>query len=233
MVGATAAYTPDVKSPYLWSFTNLYVSGKYDADGHWQQSLVSDQIGGMALLRAMQDRGLFAQPASFRFADASLVTSAAAAPSPGSTGDRAEVPGLVATASDQSQLANAQRTAAQRLLDFDQEVYPSDGCAITQSVLMQMAGIEIRDIFLAYEFGNVLRYDRGWQVISPGMQQPGDIGSTCGAQPRHGVDHVYLVLKSPNPSEVIVADNQDTAPHFRAVAGGGSCSPTTFFLRAG
>ncbi len=51
-------YHPGTPSPYLWSFTTAYVSGKYASDGKWSDALVSRQCGGMALLRAMLEDGL-------------------------------------------------------------------------------------------------------------------------------------------------------------------------------
>ncbi|KHK01847.1 peptidoglycan-binding protein [Desulfovibrio sp. TomC] len=54
--------TPPVPSPYLWSFTTVYVSGKYVADHVWSQSAVSRQCGGMALLRALLEAGLAELP---------------------------------------------------------------------------------------------------------------------------------------------------------------------------
>src|SRR5215469_11475072 len=59
--------------------------------------------------------------------------------------DADQLPGLIKLASDPGQLQNAQQIAAQRLLDFDGEVYPQDGCAITLSVLLQDAGIDVPD----------------------------------------------------------------------------------------
>lgn len=47
----------EVKSPYLWSFTNQYKSGKYVADGKWSAAAVSQQCGAAALLRRMAERG--------------------------------------------------------------------------------------------------------------------------------------------------------------------------------
>jgi len=47
----------NVPSPYLWSFTTAYVSGKYVADHAWSPTAVSRQCGGMTLLRAMRDAG--------------------------------------------------------------------------------------------------------------------------------------------------------------------------------
>lgn len=51
-------YHPQVKSPYLWSFTTAYTSGKYVADGKWSDTAVSRQCGGMAILRYLVDQGL-------------------------------------------------------------------------------------------------------------------------------------------------------------------------------
>jgi lysozyme family protein len=49
---------PEVKSPYLWSFSNHYTKGKYVADGHFDPNAVSQQCGGMVLLKRMEQRGL-------------------------------------------------------------------------------------------------------------------------------------------------------------------------------
>lgn len=49
-------YHSKINSPYIWSFTNKYVRGKYDKDGHFNADLVSDQCGAAALLKTL---GLF------------------------------------------------------------------------------------------------------------------------------------------------------------------------------
>lgn len=49
-------YHPEVLTPYLWSFSNQYTSGKYVADGRWSDTAVSKQIGGAVLLRRMAER---------------------------------------------------------------------------------------------------------------------------------------------------------------------------------
>ena len=49
---------PDVLSPYLWSFSNHYTSGKYVADGRWSQTAVSAQCGAAVILRRMAEKGL-------------------------------------------------------------------------------------------------------------------------------------------------------------------------------
>lgn len=49
---------PQVKSPYLWSFTSIYSAGKYTADGSFSTTAVSKQVGAAALLKAMLLRKL-------------------------------------------------------------------------------------------------------------------------------------------------------------------------------
>jgi hypothetical protein len=148
------------------------------------------------------------------------------------TSDGQHIAALLALASDASQLVAAQHVAAARLLNYDGEIYPSDGCAITLSVLLQQAGIAVADTYRAFDLGELLKNGRGWQFISVGNQQPGDVGSTCGPVAHHGTDHIYVVLKIVNSDEMVVADNQAEAPHFRWASGKGGKSPTTFFLRA-
>jgi len=53
-------YHPHVLSPYLWSFSNHYTSGKYVADGTWSDTATSAQCGAAVLLRRMAERNLFA-----------------------------------------------------------------------------------------------------------------------------------------------------------------------------
>jgi lysozyme family protein len=55
-------FHPQVKSPYLWSFTNIYTCGKYTADNVWSDTAVSGQCGAMALLHAMIDQGAVTVP---------------------------------------------------------------------------------------------------------------------------------------------------------------------------
>jgi len=45
-------------SPYLWCGTQYYKAGKYGSDGHFDPSLVSDQIGVACIIKRMQDRKL-------------------------------------------------------------------------------------------------------------------------------------------------------------------------------
>ncbi len=48
---------PRIASPYLWSGTTLYTSGKYVADHVFDPTATSRQCGGLALLREMLDSG--------------------------------------------------------------------------------------------------------------------------------------------------------------------------------
>jgi hypothetical protein len=137
---------------------------------------------------------------------------------------------LIIIGSNTAQLVAAQQDAARKLLNYDGETYPQDGCAITLSTLLQEAGIAVDDTYQALALGNVLK-ERSWQVIPIGEQQAGDVGSTCGPTPNHGSDHIYLVLKALNTDEMVIADNQVTEPHFRYASGQGK-TPTKFFLRA-
>jgi hypothetical protein len=155
--------------------------------------------------------------------------SAAAAPSADADGE--QIKNLLDLAGDSASLQAAQRIAAQRLYDYDSEEYPQDGCAITVSVLLQQAAIAVADTFRAFDLCQILIH-RGWSRVSLNSAAAGDVGTTCGTVPKHGVDHIYLVLKMVNDDEMIVADNQDVAPHFRFISGKGGKSPTTYFLRA-
>jgi lysozyme family protein len=42
---------PEVVTPYLWSFSNHYVKGKYVADGRWSDDAESNQCGAGVLLK--------------------------------------------------------------------------------------------------------------------------------------------------------------------------------------
>lgn len=60
-------YHQHVFSPYLWSYSNHYKSGKYIADGTWSDTAVSRQCGAAVLLRRMAETehlGFSDQPAT-------------------------------------------------------------------------------------------------------------------------------------------------------------------------
>jgi lysozyme family protein len=49
-------------TPYLWSYSESYTSGKYDYDGHWNATLTSDQCGAAVLMKALQEAGHISPP---------------------------------------------------------------------------------------------------------------------------------------------------------------------------
>ena len=49
---------PEVLSPYLWSGSNHYISGKYVADGRWSDTATSNQIGAAVILRRLSEKNL-------------------------------------------------------------------------------------------------------------------------------------------------------------------------------
>jgi hypothetical protein len=109
--------------------------------------------------------------------------------------------------------------------------FRTNACAIALSTLLQDGGINVLDIYQAITLGRELGDKRNWQTIPVGQHQAGDIGSTCGDQPHHGRDHIYVVLKKVDDDEMLIADNQQSQPHSRFVSGQGR-TPTKFFLRA-
>ena len=145
--------------------------------------------------------------------------------------DSEHIAKLIALASEDETLQEAQHAAARKELRAVDLVYPRDACAITQSCLLQAAGIDVADTYGALALGLAME-KRGWQRIVVGKQQPGDLGSTCKSEPDHGNDHIYLVLRTLNDDEMVVADNQSSRPHFRYASGKGGKTPTTHFLRA-
>ncbi|HSW13207.1 MAG TPA: hypothetical protein VLI06_10245 [Solimonas sp.] len=50
-------YHTHVLSPYLWSASTHYISGKYVADGTWSDTAKSAQLGAAVLLRRMSENG--------------------------------------------------------------------------------------------------------------------------------------------------------------------------------
>lgn len=51
-------YHSHVYSPYLWGYSNHYISGKYVEDGKWSDTAVSKQCGAATILRRMFDLGI-------------------------------------------------------------------------------------------------------------------------------------------------------------------------------
>jgi hypothetical protein len=142
--------------------------------------------------------------------------------------DAVHVPELIRQGSTAAGLKAARTTAKAALAG-----YPTNGCAVHLSALLQQAGIDVAMIFGAGKLGQVLA-DRGWARIGVGSQQPGDVGVCYDNDPTPaGADHIYLVVGTHGADEMTVADNQRStdAPHARYASGRGK-TPTEYFLRA-
>ena len=59
-------YHPYCLSPYLWSFTNHYTSGKYVSDGRWSDTAKSRQCGGAAIIKRMEELEIITLKRSFK-----------------------------------------------------------------------------------------------------------------------------------------------------------------------
>jgi lysozyme family protein len=53
-------FHPDVPSPYLWSGTTIYTRGKYTGDGKFDRLARDKQLGCAAILKRLEQQGLFA-----------------------------------------------------------------------------------------------------------------------------------------------------------------------------
>lgn len=47
-----------VPSPYAYSGTNIYISGKFTSDGHYSSSAIDQQLGCVAILLRMREKGI-------------------------------------------------------------------------------------------------------------------------------------------------------------------------------
>lgn len=54
---------PEIKTPYLWSFSNHYINGKYVGDGKWSATAISEQCGAAVILRRLAELGEASFPA--------------------------------------------------------------------------------------------------------------------------------------------------------------------------
>ena len=65
----------DINSPYLWSYSNLYTSGKFIRDNVWSDKAVSGQCGAAVILRRMSDDGQIdiGSPPSSKLTDAATL----------------------------------------------------------------------------------------------------------------------------------------------------------------
>ncbi|MDN0075072.1 DUF1906 domain-containing protein [Crenobacter sp. SG2303] len=142
--------------------------------------------------------------------------------------DAIHVAELIRQGSSAEGLQAARETAAASLPG-----YPTNGCAAHLSALLQQSSMDVPMTWGAGKLAQVL-IDRGWSQITVGNQKPGDVGVCFDNNPSPpGADHIYLVVSTSGPDEMMIADNQRTedAPHIRFASGKGK-TPTEYFLRA-
>lgn len=142
--------------------------------------------------------------------------------------DAIYIPELVRQGSSSAGLKSARETAKAHLSQ-----YPTNGCAVHLSALLQQSGIDAPMTWGAGKLAYLLQ-DRGWSRINIGEQVRGDVGVCFDNNPNPpGADHIYLVVDALDSDKMLVADNQrDTdAPHVRFATGKGK-TPTEYFLRA-
>ena len=165
-------YHPHVKSPYLWSYSNHYTSGKYVGDGQWSETAVSRQCGAMVLLKRLQETGEIRldlaapdvplatpQPASMPMTSDALAR--ASSPMTWDALTQASIPmtsdGLAQDAIPIIRDALALPTAGEKVLPYDHSIVPQEtgywcGPAATQ-VVLNSRGIYVAESDLARSIG--------------------------------------------------------------------------------
>ncbi len=146
----------------------------------------------------------------------------------GTSADAACIPALIEQGTTAAGLKAAWEAGERALA-----IFPSNGCAVHLSALLQQAGIDVPMTAGAGKLAARMEA-RGWLRMPVGQQQPGDIGVCFDND--HGMpgsDHVYLVVARVDDDEMLIADNQRTvdAPHQRFATGKDE-TQTEYFLRA-
>jgi len=138
--------------------------------------------------------------------------------------DAAFVPSLIETGSTAPGLKQARTTAAKVLKD-----YPSKGCAAHLSALLQQTDMVVPMTFGAGKLAHTPS-DPGWFRVLSGSQQPGNVGVCFDNTSPPGADYVYLGISTQVADRMVIADNQNDAPHERFASGAGKTS-TEYCLR--
>lgn len=160
--------------------------------------------------------------------------------------DKDFIPKALELATTPASYTAVQLAAKKMLEDGSSETWPHNGCAANLSALLKGAGIGVPTTLgagsLATRLGGKVDpkhpgKSRGWLHLSVGDQMAGDVGVTFDAGGNAGADHIYFVVECKGKDEMVVADNQATAPHTRfasgkAAPGGHKTTPTDYFLRA-
>jgi hypothetical protein len=148
--------------------------------------------------------------------------------------DKELIPNAISITTNANSYGAIQKAAAKLLKDEGGEVWPHNGCAANLSTLLQAAGIPVPGIVgagaLANKLGGAFN-SRNWVHVPVGSQVPGDVGVTFDLKGHNGADHIYFVVTRVDSDQMVIADNQEKAPHTRFASGKGK-TPTDYFLRA-
>jgi lysozyme family protein len=110
------ALTPPINTPYLWSFSNQYTSGKYTGDHQFDPNAVSTQCGAAVILFQMQQAGVITfGPAASAAAAGASVSTTVSGPAPASAPGSAMSALNLAAQFDSTVTFNQQSDAARSL----------------------------------------------------------------------------------------------------------------------
>jgi lysozyme family protein len=213
-------YHPQVKSPYLWSYSNQYTSGKYVGDGQWSQTAVSQQCGAMVLLKRLQEAGeirldftksdvpvVGLQPAAMPIVGEpptrASMTASRIRPSTPTTWHELTYPSAPLTLDKLTSIATpmmremrARGAGAEKVLPYDHSIVQQEtgfwcGPAATQ-VLLNARGIVVSEQELALSIG----------THSGGTDYVGLIEKDLDHRvPEAGYMSVYLTIDPPTPAQ--------------------------------
>ena len=153
-------YHPHVKSPYLWSYSNHYTSGKYIGDGQWSETAVSRQCGAMVLLKRLHETGEIRLDYA-RFDTLVARTHPAAMPMTSDALKQTSTPmtwdALTQTSTPMTRDALDRATGVEKVLPYDHSIVPQEtgfwcGPAATQ-VVLNSRGIIVAERDLALSIG--------------------------------------------------------------------------------
>jgi hypothetical protein len=144
--------------------------------------------------------------------------------------DKQCIPRLIELGSDTESLHRVQDIAAKSMKAAGYGYTLHNACAATLSAFLNESGISITTTLGAGRLAKRLSNERGWDRVTVGSQQAGDVGVAANDV------HIYLVIEAKGSDEMIIADNQAPTPHTRFASGkpvnGKRKTQTAYFLRA-
>lgn len=157
-------YHPEIHSPYLWSYTTNYASGKYIADGLWSSTAVSEQCGAMAILKGLLEIDAAA-------IDLSTGAAPAAWPKAGAPASQPPAPSVVNVAARSrsvwygvlaifTMVANAVQSVKDWLGDFIDAVF---------SIIPQAVSSSSEITSALQSFAGMVKADIGWIIGAVGV----------------------------------------------------------------